>query len=73
MKTKELFPTQHMVGHMNLDVPLTVKHHLTFDALVCLLLQTRTITNGLLQPNMNKNSATHAVNIFHLPRMIHQY
>lgn len=38
MKQKELFPTQHVVGHMNLDVPFTVEHHLTFDALVCLLL-----------------------------------
>lgn len=35
---KEFFPTQHVVGHMNLNVPFAVEHHLTLDALVCLLL-----------------------------------
>lgn len=40
MKKEMYFPTQHVVGHMNLDVPFTVEHHLTFDALVCLLLKT---------------------------------
>lgn len=38
MNQKVLSPTQHVVGHMNLDVPFTVEYHLTFDALVCLLL-----------------------------------
>lgn len=41
MKQKELSPTQHVVGDMDLDVPFAVEHHLTFDALVCLLLKIR--------------------------------
>lgn len=36
---KRLILTQHVVGHMNLDVPFTVENHLAFDTLVCLLLQ----------------------------------
>lgn len=35
---KEGYPTQHVVGHVDLDVPFAVEHHLTFDTLVCLLL-----------------------------------
>lgn len=35
-----------MVGHMYLNVPFTVKHHLTFDALVRLLLKKKKGTKG---------------------------
>lgn len=48
MKQKELSPTQHVVGHMDLDVPFTVEHHLTFDALVCLLLENKTKRKGII-------------------------
>ncbi|ONI45647.1 hypothetical protein AN641_00440 [Candidatus Epulonipiscioides gigas] len=49
MKQKELSPTQHVVGHMNLDVPFAVEHHLTFDALVCLLLQIKHNGKGVVK------------------------
>lgn len=37
-ENKELFPTEHVIGHVNLNVPLAVEHHLALDALVGLLL-----------------------------------
>ena len=52
MKQKELSPTQHVVGDMDLDVPFAVEHHLTFDALVCLLLNNKSKRKDIIIVNV---------------------